>query len=118
MKAAAILLSISVLFGICSFADHIPVIGILSVPGAFNSGDAREIAEMNAEKSIIASSYVKFVESAGARVVPIPYDSSEEKVSELLQYVNGVLFTGGTAPLALDSDYMRTAKQIFDYVKD
>ncbi|KAF4664486.1 hypothetical protein FOL47_005097 [Perkinsus chesapeaki] len=43
----------------------------------------------------IAASYVKWLEAAGAQVVPIPHYGSRDEVSTLLGMVSGVLFTGG-----------------------
>lgn len=65
-------------------------------------------------KSYIASSYVKYIESAGARVVPIRIDSTNEELEKLFNGINGVLFPGGGASLA-NSGYLRTAKIIYDF---
>lgn len=46
-----------------------PVIGILSHPGDGASGRLKNGTNV----SVIAASYVKFVEAAGARVIPIVY---------------------------------------------
>ena len=46
-------------------------------------------------RSYIAASYVKFIEASGARVVPIPSHLSQDKVEEIFNGVNGVLFPGG-----------------------
>jgi len=47
------------------------------------------------EYSFIPASYVKYLEMAGARVVPIYYDAPKEYYDNLLTKLNGVLFTGG-----------------------
>lgn len=47
--------------------------------------------------SYFPASYVKWLESGGARVVPIPYDSAPADLSALLKQINGALFTGGGA---------------------
>lgn len=86
-----------------------PVIGILTHPGDGASG--RLSNATNA--SYIAASYVKFVESAGARVIPIIYNESSRVIEEKLGLVNGVLFTGGWAQTGL---YFDTAKMIFEKV--
>lgn len=41
--------------------------------------------------TFIAVSYVEFLESAGARVVPIHYDSSDGELKALFQSINGIL---------------------------
>lgn len=50
-------------------------------------------------KSYIAASYVKYLESAGARVVPILNNSTEAEVQHLFRSINGVLFPGGGVSL-------------------
>lgn len=82
-----------------------PIIGILSL-------DSSEKFAKHG-KSYIASSYVKYIESAGARVVPIRIDLSKEELESLFNSINGVLFPGGGASLC-DSGYLRTAKIIYD----
>ncbi|KAG6961181.1 hypothetical protein JG688_00009235 [Phytophthora aleatoria] len=47
----------------------------------------------------IAASYVKWVESAGGRVVPIPYNAPKAYLEQLLPQINGLLFPGGAATL-------------------
>ncbi|KAF8409111.1 hypothetical protein HHK36_005184 [Tetracentron sinense] len=83
-----------------------PVIGILSHPGDGASGRLNKATNA----SHIAASYVKFVESAGARVIPLIYNESPEILSEKLNMVNGVLFTGGWAKSGL---YFEIAQGIF-----
>lgn len=68
-----------------------PVIGVLSLPI-----HPYESFPVNGT-SYIASSYVKWLEGAGARVVPIKVDSTFEEVEALFPKLNGVLFTGGSA---------------------
>ena len=46
-------------------------------------------------QSYIAASYVKYLESSGARVIPVPVGISDEKIEEIFHGVNGVLFPGG-----------------------
>ncbi|KAG8068002.1 hypothetical protein GUJ93_ZPchr0005g15827 [Zizania palustris] len=88
-----------------------PVVGIVSHPG---DGAAGRISNGTAT-SYIASSYVKFVESAGARVVPLIYNEPEERILEKLSLVNGVLFTGGSVK---NGPYFETIKKVFQYVLD
>ncbi|KAL6838567.1 hypothetical protein ACP4OV_031623 [Aristida adscensionis] len=88
-----------------------PVIGIVSHPG---DGAGGRISNGSAT-SYIAASYVKFVESAGARVVPLVYNEPEERILEKLSLLNGVLFTGGSEKQGL---YFETIKRVFQYVLD
>lgn len=77
-----------------------PVIGIVSHPGDGASGRLKNGTGV----SYIAASYVKFVESAGARVVPLVYTDPPEVLLRKLNLVNGVLFTGGWAKSGLYFD--------------
>ncbi|KAF5730748.1 putative Gamma-glutamyl hydrolase precursor [Tripterygium wilfordii] len=83
-----------------------PVIGIVSHPGDGASGRLRNATNA----SYIAASYVKFVESAGARVIPLIYNEPEDILFQKLNLVNGVLFTGGWAKSGL---YFDIVKRIF-----
>jgi gamma-glutamyl hydrolase len=83
-----------------------PVIGILSHPGDGASGRLSNATGAN----YIAASYVKFVEAAGARVVPLIFTEPTEILLKKLELVNGVLFTGGWAKEGL---YFETVKTIF-----
>ncbi|XP_015422891.1 PREDICTED: gamma-glutamyl hydrolase [Myotis davidii] len=66
-------------------------------------------AMKNLGKYYIAASYVKYLESAGARVVPVRPDLTDEEYVKLFHSINGVLFPGGSADLK-KSGYARTAK--------
>ena len=46
-----------------------PIIGIMTLPSEY-------VEFPNDTYSYIAASYVKFVESSGARVIPIPYEAN------------------------------------------
>ncbi|XP_054814424.1 gamma-glutamyl hydrolase 2-like isoform X2 [Prosopis cineraria] len=86
-----------------------PVIGIVSHPGDGASGSLTNVTNA----SYIAASYVKFVESAGARVIPLIYTEPSERLLKKLDLVNGVLFTGGWANSGL---YFETIQTIFKKV--
>ncbi|OIV92464.1 hypothetical protein TanjilG_02227 [Lupinus angustifolius] len=83
-----------------------PIIGILSHPGDSASGRISNATGT----SYIAASYVKFVEAAGARVIPLIYNEPHSKLQKKLDLVNGVLFTGGSAKSGL---YFETVRRIF-----
>ncbi|KAL3631477.1 Gamma-glutamyl hydrolase 2 [Castilleja foliolosa] len=86
-----------------------PVIGILSHPGDGASGRLSNASDA----SYIAASYVKFVESAGARVIPLIYNEPTEVLYQKLNLVNGVIFTGGWAKSGL---YFEVVESIFKNV--
>lgn len=60
--------------------NHRPVIGILSHPGDGASGHLNNATNA----SYIAASYVKFVESGGARVIPLIYNDPPEILHKVL----------------------------------
>jgi len=49
------------------------------------------------DRSYIAASYVKFVESAGARAVPLHFDATNDELAALFSQINGILIPGGGA---------------------
>uniref|UniRef100_A0ACB8FDE4 Uncharacterized protein n=1 Tax=Sphaerodactylus townsendi TaxID=933632 RepID=A0ACB8FDE4_9SAUR len=59
--------------------------------------------------SYIAASYVKFIESAGARVVPIRLNRSDEEYNKIFYSINGILYPGGGVDLKT-SEFSRVAK--------
>jgi gamma-glutamyl hydrolase len=67
-------------------------------------------------QSYIAASYIKFLESSGARVVPIMNDLNEDETEKLFYSINGALFPGGGVNL-VTSGYARIGKQIFNLAK-
>ncbi|KXJ14950.1 gamma-glutamyl hydrolase A [Exaiptasia diaphana] len=82
-----------------------PIIGVL----AQESPD--EVAQFG--KTFIPASYIKYLESAGARVVPIRNDLTDQQIQDLFSSINGVLFPGGDVDL-WTSGYAKTARVIFD----
>lgn len=59
-----------------------PVIGIVTHPGDGASGRLTNATDA----SYIAASYVKFVESGGARVIPLIYNDPQENLLKVLLY--------------------------------
>ena len=82
-----------------------PIIGLFSQPSYDDN------AECGGECLYIAASYVKYLEAAGARVVPINYFSTDEEMDSILSKVNGIFFPGGGAVLP------KAAVRAFDYIK-
>ncbi|XP_055327833.1 gamma-glutamyl hydrolase-like isoform X2 [Paramacrobiotus metropolitanus] len=67
--------------------------------------------------SFIAASYVKWIESAGARVVPVLLSQPPEYYTALMSKINGVLFPGGGVSLT-DSGYAQTGKLLYAMAKE
>jgi len=63
--------------------------------------------------SYIAASYVKYIESAGARVVPVTTTMSYQEIKDIFNSVNGVLFPGGGVSL-FQSTYFKNAESFFN----
>ncbi|OQS05043.1 gamma-glutamyl hydrolase [Thraustotheca clavata] len=78
-----------------------PIIGVLSHPIAQDEA-------IYTNQEYIAASYVKWIESAGGRVVRIPFTASKEELRRIVMSVNGVLFPGG------DPDPNEQAKYLYD----
>ncbi|MEE6479262.1 hypothetical protein FKM82_012192 [Ascaphus truei] len=73
-----------------------PIIGIV----------AQEVTDeslLSFGKTYIADSYVKFLESAGCRVVPIRLNLPEIEYLKMFNSINGVLFPGGDADIQKSS---------------
>ena len=98
-----------------------PVIGVLSYPA---SAEARSScrhdcgpARAAKDDSYIGSAYARWLEQAGARVVPILYDATTAELTAQFAKLNGVLFTGGPAkPTAAPKPYFTTATTLYNLV--
>ncbi|XP_004435789.1 PREDICTED: gamma-glutamyl hydrolase [Ceratotherium simum simum] len=88
-------------------ASEKPIIGILMQK-------CREKDLKSLGKFYIAASYVKYLESAGARVVPIRLDLTHEEYEKLFHSINGILFPGGSADLK-KSGYAQVAKIFYNF---
>ncbi|KAL9646878.1 hypothetical protein ABK040_013738 [Willaertia magna] len=74
-----------------------PIIGVFAQPTKDNRHGNK----------YLAASYVKFLESAGARVVPIEYDLPESELRKIFESVNGVLFPGGGTALTENGKFTK-----------
>ncbi|GLD98673.1 hypothetical protein PINS_up007390 [Pythium insidiosum] len=70
-----------------------PIIGVFAQPIAKHG-------------EYIAASYVKWIEMAGGRVVPISYNAPKEYLKSLVPQLNGLLFPGGAADVNDRAAYM------------
>ena len=73
--------------------DPRPLVGVLSQPRYWTGAP-------DAPGGYIAASYVKWLEAAGARAVPILYTDSNETIHRKLSAVNGVLLPGGDSDIS------------------
>ena len=76
---------------------HTPIIVIMSHPtiAADNVSSDQSIAG----DQFMAASYVKWLEMAGARVMPLSYHATDADIDNIFDKVNGALFMGGGASL-------------------
>ncbi len=65
-------------------------------------------------QSYIAASYVKFIESGGARAVPILYDAPRSEVERIFKAVNGVLIPGGGQNLSPHHRFFDTSSLLLN----
>ncbi|XP_077291262.1 gamma-glutamyl hydrolase A-like [Arctopsyche grandis] len=89
-----------------------PIIGILT----------RELSKFLASKypmydSFIAASYVKYLESSGARVVPIFIGRKKPYYEDIMNKINGVLFPGGSSSFKTSSGYADAGDIIYKIAK-
>ena len=94
-----------------------PIIGILAVPGDHSNCTTlvHALPSGAAPSSCFHSLYVKWLEAAGARVVPLPYDLPKPAFEQRLEALNGALITGGeTNVKTLDSPYMQAAGRLYN----
>lgn len=85
-----------------------PVIGILTQPAEpemLPYGDA-----------YIAASYVRWMESAGAMVVPIPHTADKATLLALFKSINGLIFPGGGSDISSDTALYQSAAYLFELV--
>jgi len=89
-----------------------PIIGVLSQ----ELDDS--IATIFPDKhSYIAASYIKYIEGAGARAVPILIDQPEEYYMKMFESINGLLIPGGGVDVE-DSGYARAGAKLYELAID
>eukprot|EP01083_Nonionella_stella_P307119 1078338_1 len=96
-----------------------PVIGVLTIPCLPEDVEVLDCpywTELNTT-SYIATSYVKWLEAGGARVVPILITDSLESVSKLVLQLNGVFLTGGIELLHSTSIYYNQVFNILETLR-
>jgi len=82
------------------------IIGILTM--------ANEYSYPKGMTAYLPASYVKWVESSGARVAVVPYDATEEQLEIIFRSINGLLFTGGGQSLLPETKYYQAAAFLYN----
>ncbi|KAB0796136.1 hypothetical protein PPYR_10197 [Photinus pyralis] len=105
-------LIIAVLCALLSFCacTEVPIIGILSQ----ETYSVKHLFPDEDYHSFIAASYVKLLESAGARVVPIWIGQDEEYYRKVVECTNGMLFPGGATYFNQSCGYAEAGQMIYD----
>jgi gamma-glutamyl hydrolase len=85
-----------------------PIVGVMAQP-TYADPQYRGLG-----RTYLAATYVKWLESAGARVVPVQYDLPERELVRLLQNINGVVFPGGELDIP-GSHYQNTSQFIYNW---
>jgi len=111
----ASVLRVAVLLGCliaaASALNNRPVFGILSAPaGVDENGKATPYPG----QYYIPASYIKFVESSGARAVPIMFDISDAELVSLFGKLNGILVPGGGSDLGKGSRYRNLTSMLLN----
>uniref|UniRef100_W8B2C3 folate gamma-glutamyl hydrolase n=2 Tax=Ceratitis capitata TaxID=7213 RepID=W8B2C3_CERCA len=88
-----------------------PIVGILTQEV---SNFVRRHYTDKAYSSYIAASYVKFVEGAGGRVVPIWIGREKEYYEDIMSKINGVLMPGGATFFNQSSGYADAGHHIYN----
>jgi len=92
----------------CQPENPQPVIGILTQP---TDSDNSEFGSQ-----YVAASYVKWLESSGARVVFVYYDAPQADLKQLLTtQLNGLLWTGGDSEI-VNGPYATTSKYLLSLI--
>ncbi|KAL3275684.1 hypothetical protein HHI36_020436 [Cryptolaemus montrouzieri] len=91
-----------------------PIIGILTE----ETYSVREVFPEDKYDGYIAASYVKFLESASARVVPIWTGQERAYYERAVNYTNGILFPGGATYFNESKGYGETALIIYEIAKE
>jgi gamma-glutamyl hydrolase len=87
-----------------------PIIGVMMQ-------SAKNMSFNTPKPNYIAASYIKYLESSGARVVPIWNDLTELETVKLFKTINGALFPGGDVDW-VHSGYAKVGRKILDLAKE
>lgn len=69
-------------------------------------------------RSYVAAGFVKWIEAAGARAVPIRFYESEAELKRLFNAVNGIIFPGGLTDIYWDDPYTQAAHKLWKWAKE
>ncbi|XP_068228289.1 gamma-glutamyl hydrolase-like [Palaemon carinicauda] len=109
------IVSVLIAFGSpASAVNPRPIIGILTQD--LTSG-MEEVLLGQGYKWYIPSSYVKYFESGGARVIPILVEQDEAYYRKIVSSVNGIVFPGGSSSIRT-GPYANAGRTLYNLVLD
>ena len=85
-----------------------PLIGVLSQP---------HYHKHHQDAQTISGPLVSWIESAGGRVVPIPYNAPWEQIDEIFESINGLMLPGGSGELWYGHPFFDTAAYLLQLAK-
>jgi gamma-glutamyl hydrolase len=97
---------------------NIPIIGVLTQPYLITDESKEFSSDTKMKNSYIPSSHIKFLEAAGARVVPVSYRYSYKKLKSTLKQLNGIYIPGDTNVILKNAKYMDTVSKILELAQD
>ncbi|XP_033630319.1 gamma-glutamyl hydrolase-like [Asterias rubens] len=100
------LVGLSSVITLASAVNNRPIIGVLS---QVRSDHFKQFGE-----AWLAAAYVKLLESAGARVVPILVDQPDEYYQKMFNSLNGVVLPGGGQPDIMNSSYGKAGRLFYE----
>jgi len=77
-----------------------PIIGVFTQPSTSTAGTC------GGNCLYLAASYVKYIEAAGARVVPVNYYANTTELDAIFESVNGFFFPGGASSFPTSAQYI------------
>jgi len=105
MNSILLLVLLCIVANLAQALNEWPIIGIFTQPSSSTEGNCKGSC------LYLAASYVKYIEAAGARVVPVNYYASHADIDSLLTKVNGFFFPGG------GSSFPSSAQYLYDQIK-
>ena len=100
------------------YGNNEPLIGILTLPCYVEEYYCNfTTPKHESATTYLPASYVKWLESGGARIIPLQSDDSLENINKILPKLNGVLITGGAANFDLNSFWYNQLNNILNNLR-
>lgn len=95
-----------------------PIMAIVTTPLSDCYGISPPPPGVDISGGCIESYYVRWLEAAGIRIVPLIWNATWAQRKAVLDSVNGALFPGGGLGGVAFTEYLGNATQIFDYAME